>query len=55
MFYHTELKRMFKKKKQKRKKQQERISDKQRQKLFLLRVGKNIQMMVNFNFFMSLQ
>lgn len=38
-----------------KKKQQERISDVQRQKLFLFRVGKNVQMMVHFNFFMALQ
>lgn len=58
MFYHTELKWMFltkKKGKQTEKKQQEKISDEQRQKLCLLRVGRNIQMIVHFNSFMALQ
>lgn len=40
MFYHTELKRMFLTKKKKKKATDKRISDEQKQKLFLLRVGK---------------
>lgn len=48
-------KNVFNKKKEtkQKKKQQKMISDKQRQKLFLLRVGENILMRINF--FMVLQ
>lgn len=53
MFYHTELKRMLEKKK---KATDNRISDEQKQKLFLLRVvKKNIQLMFHFNSFTALQ
>lgn len=40
MFYHTELKRMFLTKKKKINATDKRIGDEQKQKLFLLRVGK---------------
>lgn len=54
MFYHTELKRMFLTKRRK-KATDKRISDEQKQKLFLLRVVKKIQLMFHFNSFTALQ